>query len=124
MSFSREDIIKSRFVDLITRDIPAVGAAEVATTFTLFRRTPTGGVSNIGEKGIRWRQVAVNIPCLFEPVFSDTQDRFLVAPTGPIFADYQSLYTPYLDVQTGDNIRLVYDGKFYLVEGSNYEGSL
>lgn len=125
---TRAQAISTRYRKLVESVYPAIGSNQATTLFTVFRRGLVGaGARN--DLGLRVRPTAQDFLIVAENVkgtfygVKRSEERWEVLPEGQYQTDYVMLFTAF-DVREGDNVRLAYDGKVYLVESSSYVDSV
>ena len=124
---TRGEAISARFAALVTTIYPAIGPSQATTTFTIYRRQFQGSPQR-NDLGIQTRPAIQDFDIegtgvgSFYGVKRDGS-RWMVLPEGQQQTDLVMLFTTF-DVREGDNVRLDYDGKVYLVEASSYADSV
>ena len=125
---TRGEAISVRYRSLVEAVYPAIGPSQATTTFTVYRR----GLVGTGERsslGLRVRPtaqdflpIAAGVPGSFYGV-KRSDERWEVLPEGQRQTEMVMLFTAF-DLREGDNVRLAYDGKVYLVEATSYADSI
>ena len=125
---TRAEAISARYRSLVEAVYPAIGPSQATTTFTVYRRALVG-TGERNELGLRVRPTAQEFNPIAEGVPGSfygvrrSGERWDVLPEGQWQTDTVMLFTAFA-LQEGDNVRLAYDGKVYLVEATSYADSV